>query len=660
MQQSRLKSIIAALTCVFGCLYLSLGSLHAAIAKVDSFGPVGGQTPATATTLTQAFTLTAPANVLIITVANRASAGGATSVSYGGVALTKAATVDSANTTVRTSQIWYLFNPVTGVANNVTISYTSVTVDYVIGGFTLSGVDTTKLPLNVSVDGLTSNVATTGALNIPTANSWAAVSEALQQNYGSTFTFASTVGGVASGVGSTYYSGNASGTTQVTAGAGVVANLTAGSNVFTGTASDLGGSNKNLVAVSVFTPAAVAAVTRTTVTDGNWGNPATWDTGVPATGDTALIRHAVALKDTGGTDTSYSAGSVTFDGPAVNSTGTYGLAGASGVSLSLTVGTVTVSNSAAPIISANLAFGAIIANLVVSSTGIPVFNGSITGTGGIIKSGAGTADFSGNNTYTGTTFIYEGLSRINVNAALPATTVLTLGNGATAGSITFAPGLTNTITALNVVSTSTAINTITLGLNTVLTCTGNVIVGSNAGSGTTTNAAITGAGKFAVNNAGGTGIFQINGATNTNTATNSASLNMSGLALFDCNLGTTGTGLFRIGETSTVSSVVAPILVRSRWIARSLCRRLDWASMARSNRRSINCSWAAGPLLLMPTPSLRAQCSSWRAAPAAPDRPAGCCSIRRRARSNFAQQTARVRPRSASATMPQPALPPNC
>lgn len=55
--------------------------------------------------------------------------------------------------------------------------------------------------------------------------------------------------------------------------------------------------------------------------------------------------------------------------------------------------------------------------------------GSISGGGNLIKTGASTLQLSGSNSYTGTTFISNGVVAINTNAALAGTTLINLNNG---------------------------------------------------------------------------------------------------------------------------------------------------------------------------------------------------------------------------------------
>jgi autotransporter-associated beta strand protein len=66
---------------------------------------------------------------------------------------------------------------------------------------------------------------------------------------------------------------------------------------------------------------------------------------------------------------------------------------------------------------------------VATSAGNATFSGRISGTGSLVKDGAGTQVLSGNNTYTGTTTVNSGTLQANAANALGATSQVLMNNG---------------------------------------------------------------------------------------------------------------------------------------------------------------------------------------------------------------------------------------
>jgi autotransporter-associated beta strand protein len=71
----------------------------------------------------------------------------------------------------------------------------------------------------------------------------------------------------------------------------------------------------------------------------------------------------------------------------------------------------------------------LMADTTLNQTGVGTFSGNISGPGGLIKTGIGTLTISGANSYTGGTFINEGILRLASGASLPTTGALTVNDG---------------------------------------------------------------------------------------------------------------------------------------------------------------------------------------------------------------------------------------
>jgi autotransporter-associated beta strand protein len=178
--------------------------------------------------------------------------------------------------------------------------------------------------------------------------------------------------------------------------------------------------------------------------------------------------------------------------------------------------------------------------------------GMLTEAGGVLtlnKSDANTWMINGGSTYTGATQIDQGTLMIGVNNALPTTTTVRIGTGATAGTFDL-NGFDQTIGSLSSTTNSVSVtNTIVVDAGKTLTVTGAVTIGANVAAGATTLLNATGGGSFVNNNDGGT--FQIGGATG-GTNTNVATVDFSGLSNFTVNVGSAGT--FRVGDNNTNTS----------------------------------------------------------------------------------------------------------
>ncbi|MEI6715403.1 MAG: autotransporter-associated beta strand repeat-containing protein, partial [Verrucomicrobiota bacterium] len=203
------------------------------------------------------------------------------------------------------------------------------------------------------------------------------------------------------------------------------------------------------------------------------------------------------------------AGSNSYTGLTTVSAGTlnlgsvYALGG--GGSLTLVGGTIQLGVS-----------GGTYASEIVNSTSLmtfdsnsqsALFSGTIgaSNTGGLTKVGAGTITLSGSNAYTGTTAINQGTLAI-ITTPAASTSGLNFGSS---GSITTVGRLdlsnaSATYGSLTIQTASTSTNAITIGAGQTLTINGNVSVGNQVTSGTSTLVTIAGGGSLVVTNAAGT------------------------------------------------------------------------------------------------------------------------------------------------------------
>jgi autotransporter-associated beta strand protein len=150
---------------------------------------------------------------------------------------------------------------------------------------------------------------------------------------------------------------------------------------------------------------------------------------------------------------------------------------------------------------------------------------------------------NGGNTYTGATQIDQGTLMIGVNNALPTTTAVRIGTGATAGTLDL-NGFDQTIGSLAIQSTSNAVtNSIIVDTGKTLTINGAVTLGIDANA-SDTNVNATGGGSIIVNSGGAN--FVIGAATGA-TNDNRVDADFSGLTNFTANL---GAGTFRLGDVN--------------------------------------------------------------------------------------------------------------
>ena len=194
-----------------------------------------------------------------------------------------------------------------------------------------------------------------------------------------------------------------------------------------------------------------------------------------------------------------------------------------------------------------------------ATTAVTVTAGSLTVNGviddgastfGLNKAGAGTLSLGGLNTYGGATTLSQGALVYTADQMLTSSTNA-LNLGASAGSTdSFSFELNGASArfggAMLVQTSNSVANTITIGAGESLRVDNAFTIGFNSAVNSTTRLNISGAGAFKVGDVGAPTNqgFQVgNGATTG--ISNSATLDMSGLATFYANL---GSGTFRVGS----------------------------------------------------------------------------------------------------------------
>jgi autotransporter-associated beta strand protein len=181
--------------------------------------------------------------------------------------------------------------------------------------------------------------------------------------------------------------------------------------------------------------------------------------------------------------------------------------------------------------------------LTVGDTTSTTMAGVISGTGSLVKAGSGTWTLSGANAYVGTTTVQAGTLRLGITNALPTTTALTIGIGASVGALDLA-GFSQTVASLSVTSNSAAVNTITISTGQTLTVTGAMNVGVTGVVGNTTKLTATGGGRLNLTGTGSTIEFGLRNS-NQNLAANVTTVDLTGLGAFDANVTN-----FRVGFES--------------------------------------------------------------------------------------------------------------
>ena len=198
-----------------------------------------------ASTVNTPVTVTYGANCLVVLINNmKENAAGGWTVTWNGQALTGAVVIQSGSTGAK-SAVYYLYDPVTdGLAHNLAVTFTTGASNYRIQYFTLSGVDTTVVPLTGSA--INGSTATFNIPNCP-PNGLAALNAVNSSSTGTTTLLTAYGGG-------TLTAQNLTGSSPCCS-IGYASSIAAGTNTFTATASVAG---KFAFTAAVFFPSGAA------------------------------------------------------------------------------------------------------------------------------------------------------------------------------------------------------------------------------------------------------------------------------------------------------------------------------------------------------------------------------------------------------------------
>lgn len=220
-------------------------------------------------------------------------------------------------------------------------------------------------------------------------------------------------------------------------------------------------------------------------------------------------------------------------------------------------GSITTVSGGNLVVSGSLANGGLL--LTVNNAGAVTLAGSVSGTGGLTKVAAGTLTLSGlsttaGNNFTGVITHDGGTLAVSTNDAVLSGALFF---GAAAGSTNVvALDLSASLStgAFTVRGNSVSANTIAIGNGSTFT-SGSVTIG-NAVSGATTLLTVSGAGTWNVNAPAGQ--FWLGGYNPTvGNNSNQASLDMSGLGTFTCDLTTGSMLLGRFGDNNTKAGTMS-------------------------------------------------------------------------------------------------------
>ena len=379
-------------------IFLALAAVRPAVAQVTETSAdvnVGsgddGAPMATADgALAGSFSYTVPSgsNALVVQYGEFAQsntgADAATTIEWGGTALTPAIVQVSSNPSYVYAEVFYLYNPPAGAG---TLSISGEGRTFSLGALTLAGVNTAIAPITAGSDA-TTGTTSAASLSGLSAGSFAAISEGVRVNSSNSYTLAASNGTATQGW-STFDSGSG----DVEYGGGTVSGLSSTTATFTETQTASSG-NRNEIAAAAFGPLVVSAVTWSGL--GGSGGNATWTSGAS---DNNWVNSS------GGGTANYS----------------NGLAVSLGDTYPTTSGTSPAGNTNITIASAGVGPSSV--TFTNNSTTYTLANtNSANGIGGsgttVTLGGSGTVIFNGANTYTGATTINSGTLRIGNSAAL--------------------------------------------------------------------------------------------------------------------------------------------------------------------------------------------------------------------------------------------------
>jgi autotransporter-associated beta strand protein len=405
----------------------------AAISIVDNaITPIADGTSPTQFTISS-FTVSPTADVLIVEIGTRGVSGSANTITYGGQTLTLSVQQPSVNTVFRDSAIYYLYNPTPGTAAlSGQFSPTGIS-DYVLSGFTLSGVNTSIAPITTSADGA-GNATVTATLTAAQAasvlpGSFAAMEQTLNSGTGP-FTYSATASGSTSGAAAQQWQGTSG--VNILASGGIVSGLSAGTDSYTASLV-MNGNTKNPLAVAVFTP--IASFVWIGGTSSDWATGMNWQIGSApnGTGQTATFGNASSNPSIALASAGEVVGGITFSG-SVNAT----VNGPNMLSLDNGVATASiVVNGGTNAINAPIALNSSVSISAVVGSQLTI-GGSIAESGGaksLAFSGPGTLVLSAANTFSGEATISSGtLCAGNANSLQNSTVAINSDNGLAFGA----------------------------------------------------------------------------------------------------------------------------------------------------------------------------------------------------------------------------------
>ncbi len=368
------------------------------ISLVDSGSAWGG---GATNPVSNNFTVSAGANVLIVNIACRQAAangsyigGPAPVVTYGGVPLTLATFGESPTQFFVDAWVYYMYNPTTGSSLPLSTTFTSpnANTDFAVSALSLGGVDTGTAPKVGNGNSGGDNVSVT--VNNIATNSWLNSVAAMRTNLATinqtvtSGTYGSLLNTGPGGGGNAFWLQNANGG-NMSAGGMLMTGITSSSVTIN---SQVGGSFRWGAAAAAFAPTiALFAINQpTTAVDVTGTN--TLDLGAAP----AVTLGTLTMNDSSSlTLTNTPAASVSFNSIVGTGTGAAQIGGSLPVSIS--TGNVTVNSGHA---------------LTMNAT---INNGAT----GLNKLGSGTLALAVANTYTGVTTVSGGVLRVNHVTGLP-------------------------------------------------------------------------------------------------------------------------------------------------------------------------------------------------------------------------------------------------